>query len=65
LVIGTSLNVYPAAGLAFEAPYGCEKILIDPETFQGHPLHRFRHVKEKAGKGVPLVAEELRKRFGI
>jgi NAD-dependent deacetylase len=59
LVIGTSLNVYPAAGLAFEAPYGAEKILIDPDGFDADLFHRFRHIREQAGKGVPQIVGEL------
>jgi NAD-dependent deacetylase len=30
IVVGTSLQVYPAAGLAFFAPPGCRRFLIDP-----------------------------------
>ncbi|MCC6768521.1 MAG: NAD-dependent deacylase [Bacteroidia bacterium] len=64
LVIGTSLNVYPAAGLVHHAPYGCEKILIDPDTFPGNMPHHCRHVQENAGIGVPLVVDELIERLG-
>ncbi|CAG0909274.1 unnamed protein product, partial [Cyprideis torosa] len=30
VVVGTSLQVYPAAGLMYEAPVHCDKFLIDP-----------------------------------
>lgn len=63
LVIGTSLNVYPAAGLVHQAPFGCEKIIIDPDTFVGNMPHHCRHIQEKAGTGVPLVVDELIERL--
>jgi NAD-dependent deacetylase len=59
LVIGTSLNVYPAAGLAFEAPYGSEKFLVDPDAFKGQKMNRFLHIREKAGIGVPKLVKKI------
>lgn len=52
-VIGTSLNVYPAAGLLSYVPGHAPTFLIDP-----NPVDTFRKVtfiKEKAGKGVELL----------
>ena len=63
IVIGTSLNVYPAAGLLYHAPYGCEKFLIDPNELNVDNLFRLRHIKTKAGKGVPALVDELIQRF--
>lgn len=63
IVIGTSLNVYPAAGLLYHAPYGCEKYLVDPNDLQVENLFRLRHVKTPAGEGVPALVDELVNRY--
>ncbi len=58
LVIGTSLNVYPAAGLVHYAPPDCQVFLIDPNDV---PITRnnVRHIKRTASTGVPELAAEL------
>ena len=58
MVVGTSLQVYPAAGLIHYAPPHAEKFLIDPGEFT---LPGFTFVQKKAGTGVPEVAEILLK----
>lgn len=63
IVVGTSLNVYPAAGLLYHAPYGCEKYLVDPGDLQVENLFRLRHIKTTAGEGVPALVEELIGRY--
>lgn len=58
LVVGTSLNVYPAAGLVDYAPKHCAVHLVDPnDVVVRRPgvVHR----KEKASLGVPGLALEL------
>jgi NAD-dependent deacetylase len=60
LVIGSSLNVYPAAGLAFYAPQRAEKYLIDPKAQEdGANLSDFELVPQRAGEGVPVIVERL------
>lgn len=57
LVIGTSLQVYPAAGLA-SVNRNAEVILIDPRpAIRGGG--RVRVIAENASIGVPLAAKEL------
>lgn len=34
LIVGTSLQVYPAASLIYDAPVHCRTILIDPNAYQ-------------------------------
>ncbi len=60
LVVGTSLQVYPAAGLLQYAHPRCEVVLVDPNTIA---LHRsgVRHIKRTASEGVPLLAAEWMK----
>jgi len=63
LIVGTSLNVYPAAGLINHAPYGCRKYLIDPhETHEGS-MYNLTHLKEKAGKAVPALLDKFLREF--
>jgi NAD-dependent deacetylase len=59
VVIGTSLNVYPAAGLINYVRRGIPVFLIDP-----NPVEVFTDVvviREKAGKGVEILKEKLEK----
>jgi len=50
VVIGTSLNVYPAAGLAQMAPPYAEVFLIDPGTFD-YLDPKIKHIKKPATAG--------------
>ena len=50
-IIGTSLNVYPAAGLLHYAPYGCPVYLIDPNPPSSLP-RRVKVIAKGAGDGV-------------
>ncbi len=50
LVIGTSLNVYPAAGLIHSVSNSCRCFAIDPKDI---PVGgRFTHIREEAGEGM-------------
>lgn len=60
VVIGTSLNVYPAAGLIDFTPRGIKKFLIDPNA--SAPVIADKElilIQEKAGSGVAKLAELL------
>jgi NAD-dependent deacetylase len=57
-VIGTSLNVYPAAGLINYAPKGIPILLIDPNPPQ-HLSRRIEIIPEKAGSGVEILRKIL------
>lgn len=52
IVIGTSLNVYPAAGLIHVAPNSSEKILIDPNADALNVPSGFEIIKLGAGEGL-------------
>lgn len=56
-VVGTSLNVYPAAGLLNYVRPGVPVYLIDPEPVQVYT--KVKVIKEKAGRGVELLRNEL------
>jgi len=59
LVIGTSLNVYPAAGLLNYVPANVPKYLIDPNGVAVAGTRNLTIIKEKAGKGVTELVEKL------
>lgn len=52
IVVGSSLVVYPAAGLLFYAPSDIPRYLIDPGEFPEHTLQYVHHIKKKASEGV-------------
>jgi len=58
-VIGTSLNVYPAAGLINYAPPNIPVFLIDPNP-PAHLPRRIQVIAEKAGAGVAKLCEKLK-----
>ncbi len=58
VVIGTSLNVYPAAGLLYYASDACKIYLIDPKEVK--PVsRRVEFIKEKATVGMRQLREKL------
>lgn len=59
IVIGTSLAVYPAAGLIDLVPAEAPKFLIDPSDVKVNGARNLTLIKEKAGIGVPMLVEQL------
>ena len=59
LVIGTSLKVYPAAGLLQYAPSAIPKYLIDPEASPEYHVRNLKILRERASTGVPKVVADL------
>ena len=53
VVIGTSMVVYPAAGLVHYALPGIPVYLIDPGDVDVPRFLNVRHIQKKAGDGVP------------
>lgn len=62
MVIGTSLAVYPAAGLIDFVPHNVEKFVIDPKAGRLSGISGMRIFAEKAGIGVSKVVKELMER---
>jgi NAD-dependent deacetylase len=58
LVIGTSLNVYPAAGLVDYTPSGCPIYVVDPQR-PPISLRGVTFIEEKAGAGMLKFKEML------
>ncbi|MBN1599082.1 MAG: NAD-dependent deacylase [Bacteroidales bacterium] len=60
-VIGTSLVVYPAAGLVDYAPGNCPVYLVDPNDINAPVYRNVKIIKERASVGVGLLKEILLK----
>lgn len=59
IIIGTSLNVYPAAGLVQYVRPGVPVWLIDPGPAVNVSRHGVRHIQKGASEGMRLLAGEL------
>ena len=60
VVIGTSLNVYPAAGLLNFASANCKIYLIDPKDVPYNPSMGIRHIMKGASEGMKELFELLK-----
>ena len=58
IVVGTSLAVYPAAGLIHYVPAETPKFIVDPNEVQAH-VPNLTCIKAPAGKGLKIVVEQL------
>ncbi|MFZ4740442.1 MAG: SIR2 family NAD-dependent protein deacylase [Bacteroidales bacterium] len=61
IIIGTSLNVYPAAGLLNYVLPKVPKYIIDPNTKDNYYINNLTVIKEKAGIAVVKLVEDLLK----
>ena len=61
IIIGTSLNVYPAAGLVDFVPADSPKYLIDPQAVRKDHIMNLIIKPERAGTGVPELVKNLLK----
>lgn len=61
MIVGTSLQVYPAAGLVHQAPLHAPVFLVDPNTPAITPNPRLHLLAEKASSGVPKSLQQLKK----
>lgn len=59
VIIGTSMNVYPAAGLLNYVPRGAEVYLIDPKPVDVHTSRPVRVIQKGASEGVAELKELL------
>ena len=60
IVIGTSLNVYPAAGLTRCVAPGTPIYLIDPKPVAWNSDETFRHIMKGASEGMQELMERLK-----
>ncbi len=59
IVVGTSLAVYPAAGLVNYAPYDIPKYLVDPAVPEIRLSSEWEHIQENAETGLPSLTNKL------
>ncbi len=59
IIVGTSLNVYPAAGLSHEVKPGTPIYLVDPADVETSNLKNVTQIKSGAGEGLTKLAELL------
>lgn len=59
IVIGTSLQVYPAAGLIQYTDFDVPKYLVDPHADSMSSAFSFEKIAEKATVGVPQLVKKL------
>lgn len=63
LVIGTSLQVYPAAGLIHYVFQGAPKYLVDPKAVAVSLVENLTVIRKTAGEGVPELVDRLLEEF--
>ncbi|HEX3385366.1 MAG TPA: NAD-dependent deacylase [Mucilaginibacter sp.] len=61
LLVGSSLAVYPAAGLVNYVSFDAPKYIIDPKIPPVYGIGTMTRIEEKATTGVPRLVEELLK----
>ncbi|MEL6192491.1 MAG: Sir2 family NAD-dependent protein deacetylase [Bacteroidota bacterium] len=61
IIVGTSLVVYPAAGLMEYAPLGTPIYVVDPNRPSMHSSHHIEFIEEPATTGVPKLVDRLLK----
>jgi NAD-dependent deacetylase len=59
LVVGTSMVVYPAAGLIHYVPFDCIRYVVDPNLTDLQGITGVRMLREKASTGMDIVKKEL------
>ena len=59
LIVGTSLNVYPAASLVDLSDPSVPIYLIDPGSPEIRPNKSLHHIKEQAGAALPRLVQNL------
>jgi len=64
IIVGTSMNVYPAANIIHHVPSSCKKYLIDPQQVNIDPSNELVIIKKKASIGIPILVEMLIKEWG-
>ncbi len=59
IVIGTSLNVYPAANIAFSVHSDCTNYLIDPNPPELKNAENFTIIKAGAEEGLSILLKKI------
>ena len=65
VVIGTSLQVYPVAGLIHDIPNECNAYYIDPKAQQHHLPSQFQKISQTATVGMQYLAALLKTQYSV
>jgi NAD-dependent deacetylase len=60
LIVGTSLVVYPAAGLVDYAPWPIPKFIVDKKMPYTTSLYNVKAIEKPAGEGMKEIKEILK-----
>lgn len=63
IVIGTSLVVYPAAGLVDFSPGNIPRFILDPSTPGLYSFDSWEHIRSTAATGTPKLVEKLLNKY--
>tara|TARA_B100000900_G_C20550786_1_gene704674 strand:- start:322 stop:999 length:678 start_codon:yes stop_codon:yes gene_type:complete len=58
IIVGTSLNVYPAASLIHYTSNSCQKYIVDPNAVK---VNGISAIRQKASVGVPKLVDQILK----
>ncbi|AZQ62198.1 NAD-dependent deacylase [Flammeovirga pectinis] len=61
IIVGTSLQVYPAANLIDYTPSNCKSFIIDPSIPSNSNISGIKTIKEKGSIGLPIIMDYLMK----
>ncbi|MBB3696269.1 NAD-dependent deacylase [Flammeovirga yaeyamensis] len=61
IIVGTSLQVYPAAGLLHYVPSHCKLFLVDPNVPKGIDPSKIKVIEASATQGVPELMDYFMK----
>lgn len=61
IIVGTSLNVYPAASLIHLTKPNCLKYIIDPAQISLDHLKQLIYIRAKASDGMRIIVDKLLK----
>jgi len=63
IVIGTSLVVYPAAGLIDYSPRNIPRYILDPSTPELFALDGWEHIQSTAATATPILVDKLLNKY--
>ncbi|MBI5217994.1 MAG: NAD-dependent deacylase [Bacteroidia bacterium] len=63
VVVGSSLNVYPAASLLDYPPKFAPVFVVDPNEITGNIYRKVEFIKEKASVGISMLARILKEKY--
>lgn len=64
IIVGTSLEVYPAAGLLYHAPGHCKIYLVDPNRHEDLRIRNLELISDTAANALPGLVRRLKYNAG-